>query len=158
MKLILICLLSINLFHLYSSGDNTYPAYESVVERFYKSHSFEQYSQRTYLRLEKRPTGWYTLFLKYDPELRILHTELFWDAQSKSYKNLDTTSNSSVKWREAPRLDPFLNHDFDKECYKLLPYYGYTGWDNDLIKAYENKEDLSDSLLLALAFAYSVYS
>jgi hypothetical protein len=40
--------------------------------------------------------------------------------------------------------------------FELYPYYGYTGWDGDVIQLLEGHNDSSDSLLNALARTYRV--
>lgn len=143
---------------LYSQHVNTdiygYPIFDSVVEHESKhlptlddGIDFKRYS------LAKKREGWYVQTEKYsENKWVLLESKLCWSAATKKYLNNKTSNAKNV-------LDEIKNNFFkygdDKYLFKILPFYGYRGWTDDVINYLDDSSELCDSHLEALARAYS---
>lgn len=132
-----------------------YPSYETVVAHFFKSYHFTGEGDQI-LRFEKKPSGWFVR--KIDHEQHFQAPQLFWDKDLLRYQSLDFPAQQSEMSLSMIQMAPYLHNEFEKRCYRLFPFYGYEGWDSDFIEAYKHKTKLGDTLLQALARAYSLHS
>lgn len=134
-----------------SYGQNSNPTYKEVVTKLYQLYKADSINQVKTLLIEKRALGWSvaTIDLASNDTIR----EVFWDNQKKYYNSINLPKNPTNEVDDAA-VDSFLKsspyHNFNK-----FIYYGYAGWDNDLIALYENKKALSDLELFSLGYAYS---
>lgn len=131
-----------------------YPSYETVVAHFFKSYHFVGDHDEV-LRFEKKPSGWFIRRMGRD---QLYVPQLFWDKDLLSYRSLDFPLQQQGMATVSVQMAPYLHNEFEKRCFKLFPYYGYEGWDSDFIDAYKNKTKIGDTLLQALARAYSLHS
>jgi tetratricopeptide (TPR) repeat protein len=114
------------------------------------------YSENAQISFEKRPKGWFISLTEFAPSPKRIKNEMIWDRDSSIFKDIDF-----VKQKEEPEnkdlITTFLN-DWSKKFYKICPYYGYPGWDIDVINEFGQKEELSDTVLYGLGRAYSSYA
>ncbi len=128
------------------------PSFEEVLKRF---HSLYQYnpgepSQEVW---EKHPEGWFFTIHSFGPQKGILKRVLFWDAESGQYQKLDF--DAAPEFRNPDGLVSYMMRQ-EGETYSLQPFYGYAGWEDDVIDLYKfQAERLTDNELYALARAYS---
>ena len=89
-------------------------------------------------------------------ENKEIKSELFWIRSKDNFQEIDfdKSSNRVESQNEIPHQDD----EWRNRNYRNCPNYGYTGWDWDVIKEFEHKSNLSDSLLYGLGFAYSSYA
>ncbi len=133
-----------------------YPQYQVVVKKFFDTYTLSPEINPEQLRFEKRPTGWHVCLLEYTVDADILSEELFWDRNKNKFKKLAFGKTTS-KGENQEHLDRFKN-SWDKELYSICPFYGYTGWDGDVISEFKDVANLPDSTLYALGRAYSSYA
>ena len=158
MKINLLIAISLLLFSNFShaqTNDNEYPDYDVIVEQFFKNYSVNDLSAQ--VNLHKKPDGWHIVLIDYTKGKKdIVKDELFWSSKNNTFQNLsfETTTN---KTQNNTQIEQFKN-SWDRRLYKISPYYGYIGWDKDVIDVYKNAQNLSDTTLYGLGRAYSSYS
>ncbi len=133
-----------------------YPDYDAVVTNFFSKYRLDEAKQYQVFKLEKRKKGWYVVIedSRAYPEKKG-RSMLFWDYNENKYLKLD--------------FKP-IRSDFEKEqnikyhtrnyfhLFNSMPLYGYIGWDADVIRLLKDQNNLSDSMLYALARAYSSFA
>ncbi|MEI7595894.1 MAG: hypothetical protein WCK02_09120 [Bacteroidota bacterium] len=131
-----------------------YPSYNTIIKRFFNKYSITDSTDGSEIYFEKRPTGWYVSVKKYS--LGTIKSELFWDSKTGKYNKTNfNKSKSRLEYKE--NLTKFQNN-WAKIYYNICPYYGYVGWDWDVIEKLKDKTNLPDSTLYALGRAYSYYA
>lgn len=128
------------------------PPYTEVVEKYYDLYHPRGVDDGWYVEFEKHADGWYIKIIKSESQA----SELFWSAPQRQYQQLSYLPIKNKEENEIAKknaLNPRAVY-----YYNVMPYYGYIGWDADLIDAYGNEPALSDTLLYALAKAYNAYS
>ncbi|MBK7028969.1 MAG: hypothetical protein IPH45_07075 [Bacteroidales bacterium] len=107
------------------------------------------------MNFAKKKDGWhvYTYYYLADS---VLKDELFWSLKKKKYLEIDypeadvSTSESDVR--------QYLQIKSNVYCFNVSPYYGYAGWNIDLINDFSSFDSPDDTLLESLARAYSTYA
>lgn len=133
-------------------GQKKYPSYETVVKEFFNTYSVKNLQQFSF---EKRPTGWCTSVYDYNKN-EYVNSTIFWSSKSKKYKKLDFDKVDD-QIDNNQNINYFINK-YESKQFKTQPYYNYPGWDWDVIQKLKDKKKLSDTLINALARAYSSYS
>ncbi|NOQ73041.1 MAG: hypothetical protein GQ574_13615 [Crocinitomix sp.] len=134
----------------------SFPKYEIVVEHFFEKYSIGKIRRGEEVHFEKKPTGWHVSILDYEKEREEVFNQIFWDVNLEDYVEVDF----NLKTPNEDQLEVLdgLNDPWITRSFKLYPYYGYPGWNNDVIELLEDSNDLSDSLLNALARSYSTHA
>lgn len=142
--------LSINGFAQVSS---TFPCYEDVYKKFYSTYSVANLGDTIKISFEKRKEGWY--IIKFQPfKNRVLgENSLFIARGEKVYKKLNFPLVHS-KDENLDIINATENNRWESEQYKIQPYYGYKGWEDDVINDFASEQKLPDSTLYLLARAY----
>ncbi|PKP22366.1 MAG: hypothetical protein CVU05_04250 [Bacteroidetes bacterium HGW-Bacteroidetes-21] len=133
-----------------------YPSYETIVNRFFDKYSPRDYSGTQELRFEKRPAGWFVTVTDYYNPGNKLKADLFWSSEKNKFMPLTFPKKEKNENLEKEHTT-FLN-DWNSMNYNLCPYYGYPGWEMDMINSYENQKNLPDSIIYALGRAYSSFA
>lgn len=134
-----------------------YPSFTQMATEFFQHYTLaEAYPKEYYFA--KKPNGWHILLVdrnnKYG-DRQVIEDYLFWDRSKKSYLPLTLPKNESA---EVAKI-PFAYDTWDNKYFgSISPYFGYAGWDADVIKDYGILQNLSDTLLNALARAYTSYA
>ncbi|MFL5762595.1 MAG: hypothetical protein ACJ77K_01555 [Bacteroidia bacterium] len=129
-----------------------YPSYETVVDEFFKHYSPEDPAES--IRFQKKPDGWHAATM--NQELKITRDQLIWSRSDKKFIEPHSSGNhdrADADSRKAQALRENLAMN-----YTISPYYGYDGWDDDVIDALESDSGLNDTLLYALGRAYSTHA
>lgn len=135
------------------------PSIEKITEVFFSTYDCPPQAHRL-LRFESRSDGYYLVRINTSNEVE--RREKFYDNRSKTY----LTINSANKWTDSTNRNPTNTRNlsqsyllqlgrFEKDAFSRQPYYGYPGWYKDVIAYWENKENLTNEELHALARAYS---
>lgn len=124
--------------------------YEDVVREFYSRYDLPEDVHYTTLRFVKEKTGYSVEEFNYDSGL-YHKKQLFWNAGSGEYLDL-----SFPPGKEEENFVSQICEDWHAFQFDLNPYYGYVGWEKDVIDYYKVKTDLSDDELYALARAWSI--
>lgn len=130
------------------------PRYKEVVTKLFTTYQADSINKVNLLLLEKRAMGWNVVVI--DSETKDTTSNLFWDNHKKQYNkiNFPVKSNKDV---DEIAVDNFLKST-SVVRFNSLAYFGYEGWDKDIINLYENKSPLSDNELYSLGYAYSNYA
>lgn len=133
-----------------------YPDYMEVVNTFFEKYTVKEFEGKAEVRFEKRPDGWHVAVIDYNADRTTLKDALFWDKGKNKYVKTDF---KKLKKKESnyAEIDKYKN-DWAKNYYRISPYFGYPGWDWDVIKEFKNAETLPDTTLYAVGRAYSSYA
>ncbi len=132
-----------------------YPKYETMLTEFFTSYTTEDIDSG-YVKFEKRKEGWFVCVVGYDGNTDYIKNELFWDSKTQLYDKIDFSINKNPSSMESS-ISRYMRENI-AEKFDIHSYYNYASWDWDIIGLLENKENLSDTALLSLAYAYSSYS
>jgi hypothetical protein len=133
-----------------------YPSYEIIINEFFENYSIKDLPGSTQFVFEKRPDGWYITTIDYSMGHKVLKNELFWNKERNKFQNIDF-KKSETRGENAELIINFKN-DWSEHLYNICPYYGYSGWDWDVIQEYKNATNLPDSVLYAIGRAYSSFA
>jgi len=141
----------------YCQADNAeYITYKNVVELFFGKYSVAGIPNTSQVRFEKRPDGWHVCIIEYTDKQVTTKDELYWDKEKNKFNELHyNKAESEIENFEI--LNNYLN-DWNAAYFAIYPYYGYPGWDWDVINELKDKKSHSDTSLYALARAYSSYA
>jgi hypothetical protein len=134
-----------------------YPSFTQMASVFFQHYTLPEVYPKEYY-FAKEPNGWHILLVDRNNKFgdrQVIEDYLFWDRSKKSYLSLTLPKNDPSEVANIPvAYDTWENKYFSS----ISPYYGYVGWDADVIKDYGSLQNLSDTLLNALARAYSSYA
>ncbi|MEO8147929.1 MAG: hypothetical protein ABI723_09850 [Bacteroidia bacterium] len=130
-----------------------FPKYEIVVDRFFETYQSPATEDQTIsLRFARKPEGWFVEVLNMIEPKKLLQSKLYWSAKSENFLKLDFPL---VKGEKSPQS--YFNESTVYN-YNRIAFYGYDGWDADVIKYFGDEKILSDTLLESLARAYGNYA
>jgi hypothetical protein len=132
-----------------------FPSYKTVLKEFFSKYSRPEFDSYEGVNFAKKKDGWhvYTYYYLADS---VVKDELFWSSKKNKYLKIDypigdvSTSESSVQ--------QYLQIKSNVYGFNLSPYYGYAGWNIDLINDFSSCNSPDDTLLESLARAYSTYA
>jgi hypothetical protein len=130
-----------------------YPAYKLVIQSFLNEYSIAGIEYPQQYTLAKKPDGWHVLILDLTSG-ETAKDEIFWDRAKADFLPLDFPKAEMERESHQDLIDDWQSNYFTG----ISPFWGYTGWDKDVIDAYADKTNLSDTLLNALARAYCSYA
>ena len=90
-------------------------------------------------------------------EAKVVSSTQLWSSDKLRYEKPDLDKMDAGTY-DATRIAHEFSDAYEKYFFNALPYYGYDGWDEDLIKLLGNIHDLPDTLMHGLARAYGNYS
>lgn len=137
-----------------SYSQQSIPTYKEVVSKLFTEYKADSINQIKYIQFEKRDIGWKISTI--DPHLKDTVNELFWENKKKKYNKINFPSKLKFEDDE-DAIDNFMNST-SPQRFNSLKYYGYVGWNEDLINFYKNKKTLTDLELYSLGYAYSNYA
>jgi hypothetical protein len=133
-----------------------YPRYKEVVQFYYTTYAASNVAENDILKFEKRPDGWHACVYGYSAAYPLKKEGLLWSLQTKSFEEIPFFKRSSEEGENKDykrALDNWEAVHFD-----ATPYFGYSGSDWDVIKAYGNAQNLPDTMLYGVGRAYSTYA
>lgn len=126
-----------------------FPSYPLVIEEF---HRLYDVSDQGEIGFSRKPTGWFVSVSRWvDNQMEEVSSACFWDARKRKYLPLDLPSASGLQIADAEQLPG--GHLMN--AFRIHPYFGYKGWDKDIIETFGKSKQLPDSVLYALGRAYS---
>jgi hypothetical protein len=126
------------------------PSYRQVIDTFIAGYAIPE-NAIARLKFAKKKDGWHVYVTSTDLR-EIESTGLFWSVENMSYVELPAAFRRSLSAKPATTLT--WKRIFLEEYsypYHRSPYFGYAEWREDLIKDFEGKAGLSDTLLEVLA-------
>ena len=132
-----------------------YPKFKEVIVKFYSTYSTVGIEYPKQIGMAKKPDGWHAIIINKSND-SILFDDLFWSREKGKYLEVNLTKATSEQVKDP---DPSLLNDW-LLIYNsnISPFYGYIGWEKDVIDEYGSKTNLSDTLTNALARAYSSFA
>ncbi len=130
-----------------------FPSYESVARWFFQR--FGPTMDENLVRFAKDPRGWYVYEIRPGKPDHIYNKQQVWSLDSLAYR---MTNYRPVESTEEARENFYKFTDRQQaRLYRIHPFYGYTGWDMDVIYNLGHLKNLPDTLLYGLARAYGNY-
>jgi hypothetical protein len=138
-------------------GQESMISYPVVVREFYNHYSYISEQQTDGLEFAKKKDGWFVRVVDRVTE-KPLREELFWSAKNGRFVTLSGFDAPLEKEEARKEIDKRFGFGF--YSYERTPYYGYAGWDMDMIRDFGTIpfQQLSDSTLEGLGRAYSAYA
>lgn len=137
-----------------------YPSYETVIINFFKKYSVEDRPESKkitdVIKFEKKPNGWHVVVNNIDSVEQTIKDELFWSRKKNKFIKINFKKLKKDSTNEAYLIT--YQNQWSKRFYSINPFYGYRGWEIDVIKELEDKKDLQDSTLYSLGRSYSTYA
>ncbi len=134
-----------------------YPSFKIIVSEFIKQYDEPKLSYPQELNFAKKPDGWHAMIVENGRENKVIKDELFWVRMSDTFLKI-SFDKKNENFSQNIKIPDKLNKWSFLYFTQISPYWGYTGWDKDVIDDYGSKNNLSDSTLNALARAYASYA
>lgn len=136
-----------------------YPSFEQVATKLYANYSVPEMKSGESIRYQKKRDGWHVAFAIYRDSTKsyeIQKEQLFWSSSSGKYKSL-TMFASGYTISSSTRVsdDKYYASLYD---FSRCVYFGYDGWDQDVIADYADYTGANDTIYESLARAYSNFS
>jgi hypothetical protein len=135
------------------------PPMKEVVTNFFSTYSFN--SDERSLKFERKKGGWYVAEDNYSNPGHYVNEQLFWSKSTQQFTELDypsTNGDTSELSETVSRYLAQINWSYEEYQYRRNKYYGYPGWDWDMINDTSHAAAVTDSLLESQARAYANYA
>jgi hypothetical protein len=140
----------------YSFAQSPLPTYPEVLRQFFTHYTgTEEYDD--YTSFSKKKEGWYVQQVHRLKSDSLLKEYLFWPIASKTYTDLSDNYGTQPSEDPEKKVAEFLN-DISFYSFERCRYYGYNGWNSDMIRDFGEHQNLSDTMLEGLSRAYSSYA
>lgn len=141
------------------NSENDKPDFENVITEFFTQYSFEY--PDIFIKFQKKKDGWHVAQTGYENTGDYFNEQLFWSANTKTFVTLTYPAAVKDTGTIASKIEQYkqlINYDFEKYYYGRNLYYGYPGWDWDIINDSIYANTVTDTLYEALARAYTNYA
>lgn len=139
------------------SAQTSFPDYSTVVKKFFSLYHHDDGIEDR-LGFARKKDGWYVQLTNQITN-KVSSDQVFWSRQKGRYQVLENFigANSDPAELKATR---YINQPnwYTAEYYSRCIYFGYDGWDADIIKDYSSAANFNDTLLESLARAYASYA
>ncbi|MEP6584383.1 MAG: hypothetical protein ABJA90_08945 [Ginsengibacter sp.] len=115
----------------------------------------------TYPLFQKKKDGWFIVEDHYSNPENYSNSQLFWSLKDKEYKMLNYPVSQKDSNAVATEVTNYLNSidgSFQLYDFERNKYFGYPGWDWDVINDSAKRNDFTDTLMESFARAYSNYA
>lgn len=145
------------LFPVICSAQPQLPSYPDILNHFYSYYSFEPANYLEGLSFAKKKDSWYVHVIDRQTE-NVKNEQVLWsNGNFHRLKNFNSPDKEAFEENVKRAMESI---DYSFYGYERSPYFGYAGWDLDVI-SYLGNQDLSivkDTLLDGLGRAYSAYA
>jgi len=148
----MLLLISLCSLFICANAQQHMPAYYEVLKNFFTKYNAGSENDN-YTNFAKKKDGWYVQRIDRLKKNKLISEKVFWNLEDGKYRDLSDnyiTVTDSLAFEE--KIEPYLNYDW--YGYEHILYYGYNGWQNDMIKDFGNAANLTDTMLDALGRAY----
>lgn len=133
----------------------TMPTFHEVIRSYFTHYKFDDGGKPLSVSFQKKRDGWYTSDV--GPYWDYYRPQLFWSAATKKYLPLQyysarVASDNTVETDIGQYIS--LAENNPASLYDDNIYYGYMGWEVDVIQEFADKASLTDRQLNGLAQAY----
>lgn len=159
-RFVLISISLIAIFLNRAIAQSNFPSYEKVVKEFFLSYSHNREKESDRVFFAKKKDGWYV----YIADTRLMDSiktqQLFWNIHTRAYKPLTGFGPGLSKEEVNQKVTDGIKRESSAFLYgfERCRYFGYNGWDADMIKDFGDKIPENDTLLEGMARAYSQYA
>lgn len=131
-----------------------FPSYETVLDMFFNMYNVENYLYEYEIKFEKHKEGWFVSFKELDGLELNANKMLVWNASFAKYIKLDLPGVKDKNLNQ-DLLKDYLSDTWRIHLFEFCPYFGYVGWEQDVIRDFTDFDNMSDSLMYGVARAYS---
>ncbi len=137
------------------------PSYHGVMKEFFGKYQYEKDYKKD-IRFAKKKNGWHIQLINRYEEDKIGADVIFWSTEKKAYQwpddlFMDKTSDEDTEDIIYQYLDDIYGTP-EIYNYERCRYYGYDGWDVDMIRDFKDATNRSDTVLEGLARAYAYHA
>jgi hypothetical protein len=136
-----------------------YPSLTEVINRFYSNYSVPEMKRGEQIQYQRKKDGWHVALAVYNDtasKYQIRKSELFWASATEKYKLLTIFTEGVTRYKES-RIRSDIS-DVNLYDYERCSYFGYDGWDRDVITDFATYDGTNDTIYESLARAYSNYA
>ena len=155
LNLLVVCLL----FTLTAYSQFNMPSFKEVITEFYSKYSFD--SNESFMKFSRKKYGWYVSQDYYNNPGNYFNTIQFWSKETKSFISIaypESNGDTALISESIARYLQLIDWPYEESQFNRHKYYGYPGWDWDIIKSYADLNSANDSLLESQGRAYSNYA
>ncbi len=131
-----------------------FPSHEQVARWFFRRYG--PTGEGNILRFAKDPRGWYVYEIKPHEPGFIYNKQQIWSLEELAYRK--TNYRPAEDRQKAEEHYQSYMQQVQPRLYKIHPFYGYNGWDRDVIHNLKVYDNLPDTLTYGLARAYSNFA
>jgi hypothetical protein len=135
------------------------PSFRDVAHAFFASYTHN--SNESIIRFYRKKDGWHVCKDRYANPENYFDDTLFWSSAKQSYLQLSFPVFTGTSTEIEDKVQAYLisiNFDYDEYQFERTVYYGYPGWDWDIIQESNNFKNKGDTLLESCARAFSNYA
>lgn len=139
-----------------AKGQIYFPSYPEIVRAFFLQYNSSNEAEK-WITFAKKKEGWFIQKINQLESDLLLSEERFWTpASGYSHELKNFTKRETNPDEIEDDIAQYLQQGaYTWYGYERCRYFGYTGWEYDMLKDYENIDNLSDTLLEGLARASS---
>lgn len=147
------------LVQISAKAQYSFPTYFEVLQKFYGHYSYYPIEASDGLEFAKKKEGWYVNIIDRQTE-KVKKTHLFWSRRDKSFRTLSGFTDPLPDHEQKIKVEESFTSYPHPIGYYRCPYYGYAGWDIDVIRDFGTSDpaNFSDTLLEGMSRAYSAYA
>lgn len=135
------------------------PSYKEVARAFFSSYTHTD--KTSYISFYRKKSGWYICKKRYDNSDSIFAQDIFWSASARTYIPINfipaKPGPAEIEKRTKEYFDLHYN-EFDEYPFQRNQYFGYKGWQWDIIQDAKSFENKNDTILESYARAFSDYA
>ena len=135
------------------------PGFKDVATTWFSKYSIPD--DVTYPLFQKKKDGWYVVENSYREPGDYSNLQMFWSLKEKSYLPLNYATVEKDSVQTSSELNKYLSSidwNFQEYDFERNKYYGYPGWDWDVMNDAEKGNIASDTLLESYARACTNYA
>lgn len=158
MKLLSLILLALS-FSCSANAQFGMPSYREVARAFFSSYVHTD--KESYITFYRTKSGWYICKKRYENPDSIFAQDIFWSASTRTFIPINFTPTKPTPTQIEKRTKEYLDlhyNEFDDYPFQRNMYFGYTGWEWDIIRDAKSFENKNDTILESYARAFSEYA
>jgi hypothetical protein len=152
MKKLLLTLLSLNI-SVYGFSQEKSPTYSTVLRNFFSKY-VAIHENEDYTSFAKKRDGWYVQQVDKYRSDSLLSETMFWSLQKDKFLDISLKYQRDYKQNIDSLTEPYLSDVSSAYGFERCIYFGYNGWDENVVNDLENVKFLDEKSLESLARAY----
>jgi hypothetical protein len=127
-----------------------YPSYQEVQKDFISQYHAGLVNNSARIIFEKKPMGWYVRQVEFFPKAHTTRYELWWSIEERTFQNLNFDKRHN---NPSSQKDSFTFSDDSESLYDLFPFYGYHGWEYDVLNFSKGRKETHVYFQNAMCYA-----